>query len=86
MKKTNITISFESEKLDALNFYISKKDVDLQSELADTVQKLYEKFVPQPTREYIEDKLQREQKPKKSAPKEAKNETDQTRDGNNHNF
>ena len=73
MKKTNLTISFETEKLDALNFYISKKDVDLQGELADTVQKLYEKYVPQPTREYLEDKLQREQKavkPKKNVAKE----------------
>ncbi|MFI3228529.1 MAG: DUF6103 family protein [Clostridia bacterium] len=73
MKKTNITISFESEKLDALNFYIGKKDVNLQEELADTLQKLYEKHVPQPTREYLEDKLQREQKitkPKPNKPKE----------------
>ncbi|MFI3228382.1 MAG: DUF6103 family protein [Clostridia bacterium] len=65
MKKTNITISFESEKLDALNFYIGKKDVNLQEELADTLQKLYEKHVPQPTREYLEDKLERENKNKR---------------------
>ena len=66
MKKTNLTISFESEKLDALLYYMEKKDVDLQSELVDTIQKLYEKHVPQPTREYIEDKLSRESASKKS--------------------
>lgn len=60
MRKTNVTISFESEKLDALNYYINKKDVKLQNELTDTIQKLYEKHVPQSTREYIEDKLSRE--------------------------
>ena len=73
MKKTNLTISFETEKLDALNFYISKKDIELQGELADTLQKLYEKTVPKETREYLEDKLQREQKavkPKKNTAKE----------------
>ncbi len=66
MKKTNITLSFESEKLDALNFYISKKDVNLQVELADTIQKLYEKHVPPTTREYIESKIV--EKPKKEKP------------------
>ena len=66
MKKTNLTISFESEKLDALLYYMEKKDVDLQSELTDTIQKLYEKHVPQPTREYIEDKLSRESTSKKT--------------------
>lgn len=54
MKKTNLTISFECEKLEALKFYIAKKDVTLQDELQDTVTKLYEKHVPQSTREYIE--------------------------------
>ena len=71
MKKTNLTISFESEKLDALTYSIGKKDIDLQSELADTIQKMYEKHVPQPTREYIEDKLIRESKQAK--PKNAEN-------------
>ena len=66
MKKTNLTISFESEKLDALLYYMEKKDVDLQSELAETIQKLYEKYVPQPTRDYIEDKLSRESTNKKT--------------------
>lgn len=65
MKKTNLTISFESEKLDALTYCIGKKDIDLQDELADTIQKMYEKHVPQPTREYIEDKLSRESTSKK---------------------
>ena len=54
MKKTNITIAFEQEKLKALRFYAAKKNADLQSELDDTLQKLYEKYVPVQTREYIE--------------------------------
>lgn len=60
MKKATLTISFDSEKLDALTYHMGKKDTDLQTELEDTVQKLYEKHVPQATREYIDDKLSRE--------------------------
>ena len=69
MKKATLTVSFESEKLDALTYHMGKKEADLQAELNDTMQKLYEKHVPQATREYIEDKLQREaaskEKPKR---------------------
>ena len=68
MKKTTMTISFDSEKLDALTYHMSKKDTDLQTELEDTVQKLYEKHVPQATREYIDDKLSREAAAKPKRP------------------
>lgn len=60
MKKATLTVGFDSEKLDALTYHMGKKDADLQTELEDTVQKLYEKHVPQATREYIDDKLSRE--------------------------
>lgn len=54
MKKANITIHFEQEKLKALQFYAGKKDASLQAELDEYLQKLYEKYVPARTREYIE--------------------------------
>lgn len=60
MKNTTITVMFNTEKMDALSFHMGKKDADLQSELNDTIQKLYEKYVPQATREYIDDKISRE--------------------------
>ena len=60
MKNTTLTLSFNTEKLDALTFHMSKKDADLQVELNETIQKLYEKYVPQATREYIDDKVIRE--------------------------
>ncbi len=65
MKKANLTVTFEKEKLDALCYYLEKKEVDLQNELNDTIHKLYVRHVPQPTRAYIEDKLSKEQKPVK---------------------
>lgn len=71
MKKATLTVSFDNEKLDALNYYMEKKDADLRVELQDTVQKLYERYVPQATRDYIDDKLSREadekRKPKHTA-------------------
>lgn len=60
MKNTTVIITFNAEKMDALNFHMGKRDANLQVELNDTVQKLYEKYVPQATREYIDDKVSRE--------------------------
>lgn len=80
MKNTTLTVTFNTEKLDALTFHMGKKDADLQSELNDTIQKLYEKFVPQATREYIDDKITREdtprdrlRRPSRPAPRSAEN-------------
>ena len=60
MKHATLTITFPAERLNALAYHMEKKEVDLQAELNDTMQKLYEKHVPQATREYIEDKIKRE--------------------------
>ena len=62
MKNATLTVTFNAEKLDALEFHMSRKDTDLQEELNDTVQTLYEKYVPQATREYLDDKISREPK------------------------
>lgn len=53
MKKTTISISFEDEKLAATRRYMSKKNIDLDKELADQVERLYEKYVPANVQEYI---------------------------------
>jgi hypothetical protein len=53
MKKVNITISFEDEKLNALSFFMGKNGANPQKELEDGLEKLYEKFVPAEMREYI---------------------------------
>jgi hypothetical protein len=54
MKKATITITFDADKLGAIRQYMGKKDSELQTELDDVMQKLYEKYVPSPVREYIE--------------------------------
>lgn len=43
-----------------LNFHMGKCDASLQDELNDTVQRLYEKYVPQATREYIDARVARD--------------------------
>lgn len=53
MKKT-ISVQFDAEKLKAIQFYVEKKDISLTAELEDCVQKVYEKYVPRETREYID--------------------------------
>lgn len=55
MKKENITLSMEAEKLRATKRYMEKKDVSIEQELSDALTKLYEKYVPAPVREYIDE-------------------------------
>ena len=69
MKKDVVRISVDAEKLRAVKRYMEKKEVDLEDELADQLQKLYEKHVPINVREYIDEKQEEEIKakgPKKS--------------------
>lgn len=54
MKKATVSIQIEQEKLRALRFYAGKKESSLESELEEFIEKLYEKYVPAQTREYIE--------------------------------
>lgn len=64
MKQATISITFDEEKLGAIKKYMSKKDSELQTELSDFMQKLYEKYVPLPVREYIEEKEANSKVPK----------------------
>ena len=60
MKKATITISFEQEKLKAIQFYMGKSSTSLEVELDDFMTKLYKKYVPSQTREYIESREETE--------------------------
>ena len=54
MKKVTINISYDEEKLSALKLYLDKKDVNVEDELKNYIDKLYIKSVPIGVREYIE--------------------------------
>lgn len=54
MKKAIIQLKFDEEKVTALTKYMTKKGMNLETELQDTIQKFYERYVPPAVREYIE--------------------------------
>lgn len=55
MKQVNISVSFDDEKLRALNKYLKKKGLTAEDELAAALLHLYEKHVPSAVREYIDE-------------------------------
>ncbi|MBR2894075.1 MAG: hypothetical protein IKC03_00265 [Oscillospiraceae bacterium] len=55
MRQSSVTIPYEEEKLTALRRYMGKKELELEAEMLDALTKLYEKYVPAPVREYIDE-------------------------------
>ncbi len=54
MKKANLQVSFDADKLNALRFYMQKKEMNVEDELQDHISKFYQKVVPAQVREYVE--------------------------------
>jgi len=57
MSMTELKVSFPTEKLDALRFYMDKKQQTMEQELKDCIDKTYEKTVPAQVREYLESRM-----------------------------
>lgn len=72
MKKATVTVSFEQEKLKAVQFYAGKNDTSLEAELDAFMEKLYKKYVPSQTREYIESVAESEESPRPRSNRTAK--------------
>ena len=73
MSKTEITLSFDEEKLAALEFSLKKEHVTVQKKLEQTLEQLYEQAVPAPLREYLDSRAApapRPRRPSRPAPKE----------------
>ena len=66
MKLSAIQVKFETSKYQALKRYAAKKEVSLEQELEETLNRLYRKLVPPDVREYIEegDEIEKTGKPK----------------------
>lgn len=62
MRKAKIQISYDAEKLDAIEDYAAKKGVDLMAEIDETIGRVYEKCVPAQVREFLEIRQQKEPK------------------------
>lgn len=56
MKKTNITIQYDEEKLDTLNVYLNDKGIVLSDEIGKMIDSLYNKHVPQSVRDFFSKK------------------------------
>ena len=56
MKKIEISLSFEEEKLEALEFSLRKEKSSVQRKMQEELAALYEKTVPEAVREYLERK------------------------------
>ena len=74
MKKATVTVTFDDEKLGALEFSLRKEHSSVQEHLEDALNALYEKTVPEPLREYLDSKTVPAAKPKRT-PKTAKPQT-----------
>ncbi len=53
-EKAVLQVSFSKEKLEALKFYMDEKDTTVEKELQAHIKSVYEKYVPAPTRRYLE--------------------------------
>ena len=53
MKKINLTVSYEEEKVKALRWYLEQKGTRLEEELVKAVDTLFNKNVPANVRNYI---------------------------------
>ena len=67
MKKATVTVTFDDEKLGALEFSLRKEHSSVQEHLEDALNALYEKTVPEPLREYLDSKTVPAPKPKRTA-------------------
>lgn len=74
MKKANITIAYDAEKLSALKLYLGQKNLPVEAELVAATDNLYIKTVPANVRDFIELQAgsgkQNERKKKESKPME----------------
>ena len=53
MKKINISVAFDDEKLSALKMYLGQKNTTVEKELTKALDVLYGKTVPAGVREFI---------------------------------
>ena len=80
MEKNEIQLHFDSEKMEALVFYLKKENTGVQSKMDEALRQLYEQVVPEPVREYLDARAapaarprrpNRPGQPKTAAPKPA---------------
>jgi len=70
VNKTELTISIEEKKLEAISFWLKKENATVQKKMDEALRELYEQTVPEAVREYLERKAaparERPKRPAKS--------------------
>ena len=76
MRKITVSVQVDAEKLRAIQFYVGRKNSTVETEREDCINKIYEKYVPAQTREYIESIAApgRPHRPSRPRPEEADDE------------
>ena len=67
MSKIEVTLTFDDEKLDALEFYLRKENGTVQKRMDEALRKLYEEMVPEAVREFVDRKAPPPPRPKRPA-------------------
>ena len=71
MKKVSISISYDEERVKALNLYLEQREGKLEDELLKAVDALYTKTVPSNVREFIDLRSGTPTQPTKKKPRSA---------------
>lgn len=72
MKKANITVTFDADKLSAAQMYMEQKDLSFEDEMEKAAESLYSKYVPAGVRDFIEMKSGNAPQAPAPRPKKAK--------------
>ena len=67
MKKVEITLSFDEEKLEALEFVLRKEKTTVKKKLDEALVQLYAQSVPEPVREYLASRTAPAARPRRPA-------------------
>ena len=65
MEKAEVSIAFEKEKLEALEYCLRKERTSVQKQMDEALRQLYESKVPEPVREYLESKTAPASRPRR---------------------
>ena len=68
MEKAIIELSFDADKLEALEYCLEKERTNAKKRMADALQQLYEEKVPEAVREYLERKSTPASRPRRPRP------------------
>lgn len=61
MANKEIKIEFPEAKLEALDFFMKEKNENVEKEMREHLDKLYDKIVPTPVKKFIEKKMESEE-------------------------